>query len=174
MENFDFEIFVKETKGIVFAALRRYLRADLIDLIDDISQDIYLKAYIELKNNKFREESKISTWLYVIAKNEALRANQKKSNRIIQYPIETAFDIADENLNATDKLTENKDDLEIILKLLAKTPIKYRKPLELYLTGKKEKEISAQLSIPQGTVKSRLSRAREYLRKMFDKKYKVV
>ena len=40
-------------------------------------QETYLRAYKALVNGKFREEAKLSTWLYTIARNEVYRMNEK-------------------------------------------------------------------------------------------------
>ena len=73
----QFAAIVNETKGIVLAAVRSHLFEHYAHAIDDVVQETYLRAYKSLVKDKFQNKSKISTWLYAIARNESLRMNGK-------------------------------------------------------------------------------------------------
>src|SRR3989339_485034 len=73
----SFAKIIRETKVVVLSAVKKHLFEHYAHALDDVVQETYFKAFDSLVKEKFREESKLSTWLYVIAKNEALRMNGK-------------------------------------------------------------------------------------------------
>ncbi|MEM7181311.1 MAG: sigma-70 family RNA polymerase sigma factor [Spirochaetota bacterium] len=161
MPQQDFQQIVTESKSIVLGAIRQNLFERFAYAIDDVAQETYLKAYKALQKNSFRGDAKISTWLYTIARNESLRMNRKlgKEEEIAKKLLEKQ--IQSTHLTNEAKLDMNPQDL------LHKLPAKYKNVMELYIMGKSVKEISASLSINQGTVKSRTFRAKEFLQRLF-------
>jgi RNA polymerase sigma-70 factor (ECF subfamily) len=165
MTNNEFDKFVNETKGVVLSAIEKYLEYDNFHYIDDIVQETYLKAYKSLQKKQFRGDSKISSWLYVIAKNESIRMNQKFYR---DKNLEKKFVEYEQIKN--DYNTQKKDDYKLLKELKKKVfglPNIYRKIFNLYLDGSNENEISEKLEIPKGTVKSRLHRGKKILLKLF-------
>src|SRR5271157_5838929 len=77
MTEKEFADIVGSTKKIVLSAIEKHLSARFYHAIDDIAQESYLRAYRSIIKNKFRGDSKIETWLYAIARNEALRMNDR-------------------------------------------------------------------------------------------------
>ncbi len=170
MNHDEFALFVEETKEIVLAAIRRHLSERLSAHIDDIAQETYFKAYIALKEGKFNNKSKMSTWLYVIARNEALRAYKKYSKELktkILCCEDILNDIPAAEIDMSKEHTEKK--MSFLKKILPNLPKKYSGVLNLFLAGKEEKEIASELSIPQGTVKSRLHRGKQMVVKFFER-----
>ncbi len=165
-----FADIVGKTKIIVLSAIKKYLYDGYSHAIDDIVQETYLRAYKSLVNGKFREEAKISSWLYTIARNETFRMNKKlmKLEKIKEKKLDS--------LILFNEIVENSEfkrelDIEAIIKSL---PEKYKSVMRLYIDGKKEKQISDSLSIPVGTVKSRLHRGKKMLQKYYNKEYNYV
>ena len=161
MTNSDFTEIVNSTKSIVLSAIEKNLAERFFHAIDDVVQETYLRAYKALSSGKFRKESKLSTWLYTIARNEAYRMNEKllREERKIE--------------KATMKLKETKSDdsnlmerTNTLIQYLKQIPEKYKTILQHYSNGLSEKEIAEKLSIKQGTVKSRAFRGKEMLRKI--------
>ncbi len=154
----EFAEIVGSTKKVVLSAVSRTLPDDYYHAIDDIVQETYIRAYRSLVKGKFRNEASMSTWLYTIARNESLRM-LKKLNR----EEEKRKKEKDRQLKkCTDSVdVESRPDLALYIQ---KLPEKYRAVVLLFLQGKKEKEIALELGVAAGTVKSRLSRAREKLK----------
>lgn len=163
--NIEFEKIVSATKWAVLTAIQKYLNQDFIDSIDDVAQEVYLRMYKYLLKNgkeKLRFES-IGNWAYTISKNESLRFNSKK-NRQNFHETELVLEITDHSENQFE--TRMIDKLEYD-ELLASLPKPYREVMQLTIEGLSGNEISAELNIANGTVKSRLSRARSILNEKF-------
>ena len=77
MNTEAFASIVEETKGVVLKAVRSNLFYEYYYALDDVVQETYIRAYRSLVKNKFKEESKLSSWLFTIARNESIRMNEK-------------------------------------------------------------------------------------------------
>lgn len=126
------------------------------DLADDISQDVFLKVYQNI--GSFRGESSFKTWLISITRNIAI--NYRRSAFIRKVTLVDWMVRKETHSSAEDEVMElclAEDIWQVVLKL----PVKYREVL--ILDAKYDltmNEIADVLGISQGTVKSRLSRAR--------------
>jgi RNA polymerase sigma-70 factor (ECF subfamily) len=167
-----FASIVEETKGIVLKAIRKNLFSEYSYAIDDVVQETYIRAYRSLVKNKFREESRLSSWLYTIARNESLRMNKKlkggerRREKFAELHMEY-LKYSDVN-NIEDKI--EKDNLiKKVNEAVRKLPAKYEEVIGLYIKGFSEKEIANFLSISPGTVKSRIHRGKEKLKEIFTK-----
>ncbi len=164
----QFARIVEETKGIVLSAVKTHLFDHYAHAVDDVVQETYLRAYKSLVNEKFRNRSKLGTWLYVIAKNEAIRMNgklkreeQKREGFTLFLRNEPAVPAGEEN---------EKYDFYEIMKKIGRLPVKYRTIIMMHYDGINEVEIAARLLIPPGTVKSRLHRGRKMIYALMNKK----
>lgn len=109
---------------------------------------------------EFRGESKVSTWLFGIARNQALKVRRAEHVHLALYEktLSSADDIPDPTL------------VEAIQTALARLSTHEREALELvYYRGMTIAEAADHLNIPTNTVKSRLHRARSNLRKLLAK-----
>jgi len=133
---------------------------------DDLSQEIFLKAYVALP--KFRLKSEFGTWLYRIAVNH-IRDHFRKEGKVREIPLDRVRELS---LVQADAAAERNSEREIeakkelVLKALQTLPEKYRTIMNLRdIQGFSYEEISGILRISPGTVDSRLHRARKMLRK---------
>lgn len=162
MANFDFESVVKETKYLVLKTIGETLIDRFDDATEDVVQEVYFRVFKSLEKGGFDGRSKLSTWIYTIAKNESLRMNEKrlreeeKAKRYLQKNKSNLFQ-SDENHSLLKQ--------EWIESTLLKIPEVYQKTVRLYLSGKTMDEIANELNIKEGTVKSRLFRTKEWIRK---------
>jgi DNA-directed RNA polymerase specialized sigma24 family protein len=63
-------------------------------------------------------------------------------------------------------ITKTRDSFDLVTYFISKIPEKYANVLGGQLNGKTEKDIAVELGISQGTVKSRASRGKEFIRKL--------
>lgn len=136
----------------------------------DICQDIFVKIYQNLSS--FRADSKLSTWIGRIATNRCLDHLGKKSLPLA----DEAFDKATESTVDTQKRPDDQTALAEISVLLRdeinKLPTVYKTIITLYhLDENNYAEIGKILTMPEGTVKSYLFRARKMLRQQLSLLY---
>ncbi|MCD4812259.1 sigma-70 family RNA polymerase sigma factor [bacterium] len=131
----------------------------------DIAQEVFVRAYKNL--SKFRHESSFYTWLYRIAVNIVYTQAKKASRR------RELYDQAFKDLRMKPgKMPETPEGLaqleelkEMILRAIRQLDPRFRQVLILKeIEGHDVSEVAKMLKLPQGTVKSRLYRAREDLR----------
>lgn len=152
------------TKSI--PALRRYAYALVRDssIADDLVQDCLERGLN--KRAQWQGEGNLKSWLYRILSN--IHLNHYRSNK--RNPLAQSSEIK-ENLTMSHQLQNPADQLDRIYltdldKAIAKLPEEQRQVLLLItLEGLTYKEVAQIKQIPTGTVMSRLSRARETLRK---------
>jgi RNA polymerase sigma-70 factor (ECF subfamily) len=144
-------------------SLLRYIKR--ITLLDDdqakdILQESFIKIWVNLKD--FNPNMKLSSWIYRIVHNQTVSAWRKnksfgkdknmklKDNLFADFPIDSE--------TIEDK--ERKDTLtHEVLELL---PLKYKSILVLkFLENMSYEEISDVLRMPEGTVATRINRAKK-------------
>ena len=137
--------------------------------VEDVSQEVFIKVFRKL--NKFRGESKLSTWIATIAYNTSISQIRKQGRLGEQSYDEQPKLISDEkggflHLNFVEKEEIKKYLLESIEQL----PVHYRTVLTLFhLEEFSYKEIEQITGMPEGTIKSYLSRARNLLKEKLEK-----
>ena len=135
-----------------------------LDDAEDVAQEVFLKAYSNL--DKFKFDSKFYSWIYRIAINTSLNYLNSKEKRQEKETIsEESCQINDNSASNDPKdyyeLTELVDKVQ---PLIDKLPGDLKILIELYeINDNTYEEISKKLSIPIGTVRSRLHRARNML-----------
>jgi RNA polymerase sigma-70 factor (ECF subfamily) len=125
---------------------------------EDIAQDALLRAW--RRRSTLREVDRRNQWLATIVRNEAFRQHARVRPDPIAT-IETQEGAEDAQVVATVELA----DLHAALKVLSE---KDRQLLELrYSEDLTQSAIALRLGIPEGTVKVRLHRARNKLRRAY-------
>ncbi len=137
-----------------------YLTLNDRDAVDDIAQDVFITVYRSLKN--FRFESQFTTWLYRITVNKCKDHLRRKNIRRIVLPFRDNQE--DPGYELSPEINNTK---EIVLKAISRLPDKMRIPLVLKdIEGFSYQEIAETMQCEIGTVKSRIFRAREGLKKI--------
>ncbi len=172
MTESEFTEIVSSTREIVLSAIEKNLAERFSYAIDDVAQETYFRAYKALKKDQFRQESKLSTWLYTIARNESLRMNDKlrkeeeRAEKLTKSKKEEDFLISHTDLNENSKRLNSQEMIGTLRALLVKIPDKYRKVIEFYLAGYSESQIAETMGVKPGTVKSRAFRGKEMIKRV--------
>ena len=130
---------------------------------DDLLQETSLKA---LDNeDKYTPDTNFKGWMYTIMRNIFIN-NYRKTVRDqtfvdqtenlyhLNLPQDSGFDS-----------TEGNYDLKEIRRIVNSLPKEYRVPFSMYISGFKYREIADRLSLPIGTVKSRIYFTRQRLQR---------
>ena len=134
----------------------------------EITQDTFLKAYQKLKTLK--NHSQFPGWLYVIASNLCNDCLRKKPLPEQSMEFTDPSEVAEVSYSRyiAEKQATDADETrrEVVKKLLQKLPESERTVMTLHYLGEMTiKSISEFLGVSPNTVKSRLSRARNRLKK---------
>ena len=137
-------------------------------IAEDITQETFLKAYQRLSTLK--EPQSFASWLYVIAANHCSTWLRKK--RLWTQSLEDTSSAQLEKATysgyviAENERTTAEAQREVVKKLLAKLQESERTVITLhYLGGMNYEEISKFLGVSVGTIKTRIYRARQRLKK---------
>ncbi|WP_454862440.1 RNA polymerase sigma factor SigW [Peribacillus frigoritolerans] len=137
---------------------------------EDLAQEAFVRAYVNIRS--FNITMKFSTWLYRIATNLCIdRLRKKKPDYYLDAEVAGTEGLNMYSQIASDmaKPEEEVESLELqetIQMEIMKLPEKYRSVIVLkYIEELSLKEISEILDLPVGTVKTRIHRGREALRK---------
>ena len=137
-------------------------------IAQEITQDTFLRAYKRLRTLK--DHNRFSGWVYVIASHLCTEWHRKK-----KYPIQSleTTDLAEiDEVSHSQYIAEKRDTetaetrREVVQKLLSKLPESERTVMVLHYLGEMTYEaISKMLGVSPNTIKSRLNRARNRLKK---------
>lgn len=137
---------------------------------EDIAQEAFIRAYVNI--DSFDINRKFSTWLYRIATNLTIdRIRKKKPDYYLDAEVAGAEGLTMYSQIAADGVLPEDAVLSLelsdtIQKKILKLPDKYRTVIVLkYIDELSLIEIGEILNIPVGTVKTRIHRGREALRK---------
>lgn len=134
---------------------------------EDVCQEVFLKVFRKI--DKFRGESKFSTWIAAIACNTSLSYIKSRNRKGERYMED--MELAEKKWFAEDQFSKNENEelKTMLLRSVEKLPVQYRTVLTLfYLEEFSYKEIEQITGMPEGTVKSYLSRARNLLKQKIE------
>jgi RNA polymerase sigma-70 factor, ECF subfamily len=162
-----FEEMVRTYQDKIYT-LCRYMLHDPDDA-RDAAQEVFLKAYTGLKD--FRADCALYSWLYRIAVNTCL--DWKRRSHGVADTVEAAPSVEDlpSSDPSAEQLYRSKEIGRAIHAALGQLPGALRAAIVLReIEGLSYEEIGQTLGTSVGTVKSRISRAREELRRLLSKK----
>lgn len=118
---------------------------------DDVTQDVLIQLY---KTDKaFESDAHLKNWL--------IRVTVNRSKNVLRAPWHKTEDIADYENTLVFEQSQHRELFDAVMSL----DRRYRLPVLLYYyEGYRQKEIAALLSVPEETVRTRLSRARAKLK----------
>lgn len=126
---------------------------------DDIVQEAFVYAYYHY--GTLKDKNKLSSWLCAIARNNAYDS-LKRGGRTV------SLDVLGKAVSQTtpENIYIKRDEKRQLFTEIFKLSDVYRETIMLYyFAGKNIREISEILSVPEGTIKFRLSESRKKLKK---------
>ncbi len=171
-DSVAFETLIDRYSGDIFALL--YRLTENTEDASDLTQDTFLKALRSIKS--FRGDSELKTWLFRIAINESRNRFRWWKRRRRDVTISLDATIGDSDTPFSDTLADHSISPEdaaltrereyAIKAALIEIPDVYREAIVLCdIEGLSYEETAAALGVGLGTVKSRISRGREELRR---------
>lgn len=172
------ELALEQDQGAFSTLLARYknsLTSHILNYVpvaadaDDICQRSFEKAFREIGN--YNPRYAFSTWLYAIAQNEAIDHLRRSRNGLNSVSLETPGVLAIAGVvTPEDKIMEDQAVSELIT-FIEELPPSYREVAEMrFIRDYAYEDIAEDLSIPLGTVKTRINRARKMLFNMVENK----
>ena len=149
-----FEMLVRRHGRMVLGLCRRALRDD------HEAEDAFQATFLVLVRNagSIRKRESVASWLYGVAQRVTRKAQAGAKKRALVHQSEAMVATGPES---------DRDRFElrpILHDEVGRLPEKYRAPIVLcYFEGRSHEEAARQLEWPVGTVKGRLSRARDIL-----------
>ena len=161
-----FESLMERHGPMVLGVCRQFLR-DPND-VEDAFQATFL--VLVRKAPTLRQKELLGNWLYGVAYRVALRARSVASRRQARVSAgkevdNLATDPRRRGTASADETIEADEERPMLHEEVSRLPERYRMPIVLcYFEGLSHDQAAARLGWPVGTVKGRLSRARELLR----------
>lgn len=145
------EFFQNELKGFVMKRVRDN------DLANDIVQDVFIK--VQTKYDQLMDDHKITNWIYQIAQNTITDHYRRQSRKL-----ESDVDSNEDGANF------NECVARYLKVLVTKLPVNYRQAIELIeFENLSQLELADRLGISYTAAKSRVQRARQWLRTELEK-----
>ena len=135
------------------------------NLAEEVVADVFFEVWRSA--HSFAGASRPSTWLFGIAHFKCVGAHRDRRRHqrasVIPTNVETLHRVADDH--DMDERLAARDELRLVQEAIAALPEEQRRVIELALIqGLPYEEIANQLQVPEGTVKTRVARARARLR----------
>ena len=157
--KYDIETLMRKHGNEVLRTAYSYVKDKFT--AEDIFQEVFIKVYKNLEN--FRDESDIKTWIIRITINTAKDYLKSAYSRKVVPMMEFKEDqlVSDNDFEEI----ENRDRDEQVKKTVMSLPEQYREVLLcVYYHDMSVADTAKTLGIAEGTVKSRLSRARDMMK----------
>ncbi|MGB5270139.1 RNA polymerase sigma factor [Eudoraea sp.] len=157
----SFTRLIKDNEGVIFKITTIYTEngQDQKDLYQEIVYQLW-KSY-----DSFRNESKISTWMYRVALNTAIGQLKKRKKQSITTSIDQVVLRQTENYD-----TEFENRLKIVYEQIHQLNILEKGLILLLLEGKKYEEIAEITGLSETNVGTRISRIKQKLKSRILKK----
>ncbi len=166
-QDIEFQQIVEAHQRMVYTIIFGVLRRG--DLAEELSQDVFVKVYLGL--DKFRGKSKLSTWIYRIAYNEALGHKRKK--RVDETSIDaTGFQVIDSQGEESER---RERDLQLIESIVEDLGVEDRTIITLfYYKDMSVSEIAEVIGSGVSKVKTKLFRLRGKIKEEFEQRSKTL
>jgi RNA polymerase sigma-70 factor (ECF subfamily) len=149
----------EENTGIIIKISRAFTKnpPDREDLINDIALELW-KSF-----EKFKGDSKISTWIYRVALNTAINYKRKRKN---DFLFTSLNDFRKEEITPWLIEKEDSDESEVLYQCIDQLNEINKAIVLLYLDGNSHAEISEIMGISKTNVATRISRIKEQIKNL--------
>ena len=151
----QFAQLVREHKSTIYTVC--YMFSHDEDEVNDLFQETLINMWKGI--NSFREESKISTWIYRVALNTCLLQERKKKREVPKVPLSM-------NVNFFEDEDAKVSQVRQLHQRIGKLGLVDRAIVMLWLEGSSYDEIGAVMGISAQNVGVKLYRIKEQLKKM--------
>lgn len=149
---------ISEHEGLIHKICHVYAADALAK--QDLFQEIVIQLWKSFEN--FRNESKISTWMYRVALNTALTEKRRNKTKVsISFLGSLKDDKAQEN-----NMDADEENLNLLFSAISKLTEVEKAVVMLYLDDKSYEEMEDVLGINQGTLRVKMNRIKEKLRQI--------
>jgi RNA polymerase sigma factor (sigma-70 family) len=164
--NNAFRFLVAKHERLVLHVVGRIIQRS--DEVEDVCQDVFIKVFRKLKG--YKGDARLSTWIAAIAYNTSISLVRKKARQPEQsYDEQPGLIFTERDPALNQQLVERDEVKAYLLKMIEQLPLHYRTVLTLFhLEEFSYKEIEQITGMPEGTIKSYLSRARRLLKEKLE------
>lgn len=169
-DELAFQEIVRRYRSLITNYVYRMLND--YDRAVDLAQETFVRVYMNVE--RYQANYSFSTYIYKIASNLAIsELRQRKRRRMVPIPTffsdkdggEVEIDLPDVRQTRADDAMIADERKNAVARAITSLPEKYRTVVVLRdIEGKSYEEISAVLGLSDGTVKSRINRARNLLK----------
>lgn len=169
-DELAFQEIVRRYRNLITNFVYRMLND--YDRAVDLAQETFVRVYMNA--DRYQANYSFSTYIYRIASNLAIsELRQRKRRRMVPIPTffsdrdgeEVEIDLPDSKQVRADDAMIDDERRQAVARAISSLPEKYRTVVVLRdIEGKSYEEISAVLKLSDGTVKSRINRARNLLK----------
>jgi RNA polymerase sigma-70 factor (ECF subfamily) len=155
-----FRFLLERHHSLIYSIVHGVLqnRADA----EDVVQDVFIRIYRGLP--EFRGASQLSTWIYRIARNEALNALARR--RMRHVPLDECAELPSGN-GAPDQRLSESETARLLERCMMRLDEQQRIAIDLFYRGEQTyEEIAEIMDIPIGTVKTHIHRGKIELRRL--------
>ncbi|MBJ8117141.1 MULTISPECIES: sigma-70 family RNA polymerase sigma factor [Bacillus] len=173
MDELTVEAFEIEDKELLIDEIMSKYGQEVLQLVysyvnnkeiaEDVTQDIFVKCYKSL--HTYKGKSNVKTWLWRIAINQCKDYIKSwYNNKVIVTEDEFTF-VGSQKESVEQTVIQNAEDRELASAVM-NLPIKYREVIYLfYYEELSIKEIATVIEVKENTIKTRLKKAKELLKK---------
>ena len=169
-ESLDTEILFRDLVKSHRNRLQRFIIKNIGNQTDaeDLTQQAFLEAARSYES--FRGQSELSTWLYGIAMNLVRNYLSRAPHRKYDFTDDSSLELSPSTALSPDAHLEQAQEVGALAVALDELPPRMREVLLLVAVDELSyEEAAVLLTVPVGTVRSRLSRARSALREKLEK-----
>ena len=153
-----FNQLVRENKSTIYTVC--YMFSQDEDEVSDLFQETLINIWKGIDG--FREESKVSTWIYRVALNTCLLQERKKKKEVKRVPLKMDVNFFEDN-------DANSAQVRQLHQRIGQLGLVDRAIVMLWLEGMSYEEIGSVMGITAQNVGVKLFRIKEQLKKMNNK-----